>query len=146
MKSETTIKLKNKKEQINLAQEEITEFCAKQNLSNRIKHDLNLIIDELFSNTILYAYDDNRDHFIVIKLVRRSSSIKIIYTDDGVKFNPTKYSEPSHLSKSLDEKPIGGLGLHLINKFTDRMEYRRKGNKNIITLEKTITPKSQQQK
>jgi len=53
--------------------------------------------------------------------------------DSGTPFNPLSLSEPN-LTEDVSERPIGGLGIHLIKKMMDEVEYRREGNNNILSL------------
>jgi len=57
--------------------------------------------------------------------------------DDGRQFNPLELPEPD-LEKKLEERPIGGLGIHLVRNLMDELEYRRTHNKNILIMKKKI--------
>jgi len=56
-------------------------------------------------------------------------------SDNGKPFNPLDHPEPD-LNQPLEERPIGGLGIHLIRKFVDQLAYRRDAGRNILTLRK----------
>jgi len=125
MEKKLKIKLINKKAEIEIAQKEITKFCEKYNLSEKLKLNLNIIIDEMVTNTIQYAYDDKDPHEIMIDLILKADRLIIYYIDDGKKFDPTKSKTPSHLAKDLHDKPIGGLGIYLVKNISDNMIYKR---------------------
>jgi anti-sigma regulatory factor (Ser/Thr protein kinase) len=58
-------------------------------------------------------------------------------TDDGHPFNPLELPEPNtHLP--VEDRPIGGLGIHLLKKMSDRMAYARTDGKNRLTLRKSL--------
>ena len=57
--------------------------------------------------------------------------------DDGREFNPLELPEPD-LEQKLEERPIGGLGIHLVRNLMDELDYKRTHNKNILTMKKKI--------
>ena len=57
--------------------------------------------------------------------------------DGGRSFNPVEAPTPN-LNASLDERALGGLGIHLVKNLTDRLEYRRDGAKNVLMIRKRI--------
>jgi len=142
MNKKLILNLKNKKSDIANVQNKIDHFCDKHSLPERLKNELNLILDELIINTILYGYIDQQDHNITIKIFLSADDLKIIYRDDGIEFDPTKQQEPSHLSESASEKPLGGLGIHLVKNLMDAIEYKRDKGRNILILTKKLENKN----
>lgn len=138
MKKKLIINLVNKKSDIILAQAKVKEFCDKHGLSLRLKQELSLILDELITNTISYAFEDEEEHLITFKIFLNSEKLNITYIDDGIPFDPTRHKTNSPLLKSVSEKPLGKLGIHLVRNLTDQMVYNRKNNKNIIKLTKKL--------
>ena len=63
--------------------------------------------------------------------------MQIQIEDDGKEFNPLSYAEPD-TDLSLDDRKIGGLGIHFVRKIMDDITYIRSDNKNILTLKKNI--------
>ena len=87
----------------------------------------------LFNNIISYGYDDEEIHEIDIEIELRSERLIIILSDDGIQFNPFK-KDPPDTMLTVEERMIGGLGIHLVKKLMDECEYKRQTNNNIITL------------
>ena len=81
----------------------------------------------------MYGYDDEDVHKIDIEIELRSERFIIIIGDDGIPFNPFK-KDPPDTMLTVEERLIGGLGIHLVKKLMDECEYKRQTNKNIITL------------
>ena len=98
-----------------------------------------VIVEELFSNIIRFAFEDHIEHEININLERDQQDLKITLIDDGTSFNPMQYN-PSEVSDPVISE-TGGMGLTLVETFSDSIDYHRIGNKNHLTVSKTIKSK-----
>jgi sigma-B regulation protein RsbU (phosphoserine phosphatase) len=96
------------------------------------------VFDELLSNIISYAYQDDLEHDIEIKWELSGDRLTMMITDDGIPFNPFG-SEAPDTSLSLEERDVGGLGVHLVKSVMDKVSYQRRIDKNVVTLTKRIT-------
>jgi anti-sigma regulatory factor (Ser/Thr protein kinase) len=65
--------------------------------------------------------------------------LEIVVIDDGHEFNPLEFPEPD-TNLPVEERPIGGLGIHLLRKMADRLEYRRIDGFNRLALLKHTRP------
>jgi sigma-B regulation protein RsbU (phosphoserine phosphatase) len=92
-----------------------------------------VVIDELLMNIISYAYLDDGKHDIGFKVELSADRLKVSMVDDGIPFNPLGVETPN-TELSIEEREIGGLGIHLIRKMMDRVSYRRRIDKNVITV------------
>ena len=100
---------------------------------------IHLIIEELFSNIIRYAFDDKKEHLIDIRLGTKDGHIEIELIDDGVPFNPLEYElEPPADPVTSDS---GGMGLTLIRAFCSHIEYHRISEKNHLIITKSLKRK-----
>ena len=106
-------------------------------LSDRVVLQMNLALDELFTNVVSYGIDNQVQQQVSFFLDHRGDEIKIVVTDSGKPFDPTRAPEPE-LDLPLDQQPLGGLGIFLMRQYTDKIEYRRENEKNIVTLTKKI--------
>ena len=96
----------------------------------------NLVVEEIFVNIVSYAYEDNSTNNIVTISIKDNDDKTIItFVDNGKHFNPLIKDDPD-ISLSVDERPVGGLGIYLVKKMMDNVEYEYKDNKNILTIEK----------
>lgn len=99
---------------------------------------INIAIDEIFSNVAYYAYSEGSGKVTVAYDFRPdSSSVAISFTDSGIPFNPLEHRDPD-ITLSLDEREIGGLGIMMVKKTMDSVDYRFDNGCNILTIEKTI--------
>jgi len=96
-----------------------------------------LVIEELVTNTIKYGYDDKDAHRIHVSVKFHDGVLCIEVRDNGHAFDPLAQEAPD-LTLPADERPIGGLGIHLVRQMTDDVRYERRGDENIVTATKTF--------
>jgi anti-sigma regulatory factor (Ser/Thr protein kinase) len=95
-----------------------------------------VIVEELFSNIVRFAYEDNLEHAIEIRMNRNENSIEIEIIDDGIAFDPLEFCEDPLRDPALVAS--GGMGLTLVQTFSNKMTYQRIGDKNQLRIEKKI--------
>ena len=104
----------------------------------KIKNKIAIAVDEVFSNIAHYAYRSNcpeaRD---VTVRVMAGDPITIAFEDSGAPYDPLAKDDPD-ISLSAEERDIGGLGIFMVKNIMDSVEYRREGNKNILTIKKEL--------
>jgi serine/threonine-protein kinase RsbW len=115
----------------------IDELAEEWEISQALVMNINLVIEEAVSNIIFYAFNDNRKHEIEVSVTLNNNLLTISITDDGIPFNPLEQQQPD-ITLPAEERPVGGLGIFLISQIMDEMHYTRKGNQNILTLNKNI--------
>lgn len=131
--------LNNRLEEIATLAERIDSFGESGGVSPEIIFKLNLVIDELVTNIISYGYEDALPHIIEVSLTLDGDSLTAELRDDGNPFNPLEEAPDPVLDAPLEERAIGGLGLHFMRVFMDELAYRREGERNIMTLVKKIS-------
>ena len=99
---------------------------------------INLALDELITNTVSYGLQGVDKPQIEITLQVSGPVLVLTVVDNGQQFDPTQDTLPD-LSSDIDDRPVGGLGLHLIKSFADRMKYEYVNGKNRLTLEHNLT-------
>ena len=100
---------------------------------------LNLVLEEALTNVIFYAYEQGTTHEIVIDFMITETQLEITITDSGKAFDPTAKADPD-INLSVDERPVGGLGIFLIKKIMDEVSYERLNEQNILRMTKKILP------
>jgi len=131
------IELLNQLEQLTKLAEVIETFGEDNNLPMNVVFDINLSLDELVTNIILYGYNDKNTHTIEVLLEKEGNKVEITLVDDGQEFDPTKKEKPN-LDLEVEDKGIGGLGIHFVKTKMSDIKYKREENKNILTLIKEI--------
>ena len=89
-----------------------------------------------------YAYPKGTPGDIHIMAAANDKRLKFIIEDSGMPFDPTIRNEVD-TSLSAEERPIGGLGIHLITQLMDSINYERKDNLNVLTLRKKLGKKEE---
>lgn len=128
------INIKNNIEEISRICDIVKDFCNNRNIPKEKYHDIILILDELVSNVINYAYPDGGEHMFTIDLQEEEGGklcIKIV--DSGIAFNPLQ-KEEADTESSLEERQIGGLGIFIVKQLASSVEYSRIDNKNNLDI------------
>ena len=103
---------------------------------------VNLALDELITNAVTHgSFENASDPKIEVHLRVDHDILILTIEDNGSMFDPTIDTEPDTES-SLDRREVGGLGLHLVKSFADRVSYEFVGGKNRLTLEHDLKPAS----
>lgn len=112
--------------------------CAERlGIDARTCFQLNLVCDELVTNTIMYGYKDEAvgTRPIGVELQLTDDELVLTLCDEGVAFNPLERAEV-RTDLSVEERGVGGLGIHFVRQVMDRLHYERKDNQNILRLSK----------
>lgn len=115
----------------------IEEIGEELGLAPGLVMNLNLVLEEAVSNVIFYAYPKIEGQNIWIDARTTEDTLVFTITDKGVEFDPTKAAEVD-VTLSAQERPIGGLGIFLIKKIMNEVEYQRIDGANVFTLKKEI--------
>ena len=128
--------LKNQLSDLAPLADQVRAAIADLGLTERDFFCIDLVCDELITNTIKYGYDDTAEHEIAVNVSIQPNEIVIELEDDGHPFNPLDNAAPD-TNLALQERPVGGLGIHLLREMMDRCEYRHTDGKNCVTFQKS---------
>jgi len=118
---------------------EANEFLEESAVPEQVVYKANLILEEVLTNIIKYAFGDQEAHEISVVLTLSDTALAIEFVDDGREFNPLLAPEPEARHSILD-CTIGGLGIHLVKTMTESVVYRRDQQKNILVTSLKIDP------
>jgi len=131
------INIKSRTSGLEIMNQQLAKIVKEWEISDDVAFSMNLALEEITTNIINYGYKGKDDYDIVIRFTLEKHNLRIQIKDGAKAFNPLDTEEPD-LDKPLEERQIGGLGIHLVKKFTDNFSYRRSNNKNIVTLTKSL--------
>lgn len=98
---------------------------------------LNLALEEAVTNVILYAYPKGIYGPVELDALREGNSLKFVLSDSGKPFDPTARPD-ADINASLEDRQIGGLGIHLVRSIMDAVSYEYRDGRNILTMTKNI--------
>lgn len=133
-----TLRVRTAMDAIGPASEQAESWLAEQRVSADAAYLVSLAIEELVTNCIKYAYDDSNDHTVDIVLSVHAGDLNVEVIDDGRPFNPLEVPAPD-LSLAMNDRPIGGLGLHLLRELADDVKYERRNGTNRLLLTKRLS-------
>lgn len=114
----------------------VEDFLEPYECPKKVLVQLDVAIDEIFSNISRYAYPDGTGKVkIIIDYIESPKGIKLIFEDEGIRYNPLEKEDPD-TNIPLEERRIGGLGIFIVKKTMDCMEYTYENGKNILTIVK----------
>jgi serine/threonine-protein kinase RsbW len=136
------IRITNHVSEIGRVAELLDAFGRRHALSERVRLDMTIALEEIISNIIHHSYDDDASHGIFVTLRVTEGELRAEIVDDGAAFNPLTYDAPKP-SGPLSDRAPGGLGLHFVKALTDNVRYFRAANSNHLTLiKRTAAPEA----
>ena len=131
------IVLRNNIEEIARMQGFIDELVAELCLTPEDAFNIHLALEEAVSNVIMYAFPEGEQHDITLTVRHVDDTLIFRVIDAGQEFDPTLQPD-ADVTLSLEQRPIGGLGIFLIRRIMQRVEYHRIDGNNILTMVKSI--------
>lgn len=99
---------------------------------------IDVAVDELFSNIAHYAYNPETGYATVLVDVKNDPlAVEITFIDHGVPYDPLAKADPD-TTLSVEDRQIGGLGIFIVKKSMDAVNYEYKDGKNILTIKKNL--------
>jgi len=133
-----SITIQNDLKQIDNVVAGLEEFSEGKAIQSGIVKKLCIAFDELLNNIISYGYEDDGSHEISIEVDYTDDAVAVTIKDDGMPFNPFLGEDPD-ISLSVEDRDIGGLGIHLVKQMMDEVSYTRATDMNIVRLIKNTT-------
>ena len=135
-----SIVLKNDSYELERLSAALDDFADRHEVSDRARFHLQLCLEEMVLNVINYGFDDEGEHEIHVDFRFHIDSrvVTVDILDDGREFDPlTQVPKPDTEAK-LEDRTVGGLGVHFVRTFMDEANYRHEGGKNRLTLTKNV--------
>lgn len=116
----------------------LIEFGRTQSISESALSSLNLALEEIFTNIISHGFQDTQEHNILLRVMLEEGELVAEVEDDGTPFNPLDVPDPD-VTRPIEDRSIGGLGIHLTKKMVDRIDYFLRDGKNVLRLRKKLS-------
>lgn len=115
----------------------VEALCRELSLDRECAMSLQLALEEAVVNVMQYAYAPGTKGEITIRVEHEASKLLFCIEDGGLPFDPTEVAD-ADVSLPADQREIGGLGIYIVRQIMDKVEYSRRGQRNILRLTKTI--------
>ena len=135
-----TFALENRLQEVAVLFERLEAFHRRCGVSDDDAYVLTLVMEEVFTNIVRHGYPGEGGHRIAIRLELAGGVVHIMVEDDAQSFDPV-LAPLADLDAPLEERHVGGLGVHLIRTLMDEVAYRRAAGRNVLTLRKKLQPK-----
>jgi len=114
------------------ALESIDAFLERHGIGDTAAFAVRLAAEEIGTNIIKYAYGDSARHEIELDIRLAPGHLLLRVADDGKEFDPLA-APPPDLGLTLEEKAVGGVGIHLVRTLAERLEYARVAGQNVLS-------------
>ncbi len=115
----------------------LDHFFNQQGLDAQVKNQVNLVLEELYTNTVNYGFAGVADGHVEISILHMENHLEIVYQDNGIAYDPLQEDDPE-LTLNIEDRPIGGLGVFFVKTLTDHVEYARKDRFNVLKMMKSL--------
>ena len=133
MSRKMAVVLENKLEELSVLTQMLQVFLRPYQMPSSTLYALELTLEEILVNIVSYAYKDEGTHNIEFNVEVDDAMIAMKFIDDGAAFNPLAVQK-ADTAQPLMERGIGGLGINVVRKMRDMMEYQRKDERNILRI------------
>lgn len=131
-----SIRISCDKSNLQLIRNFVTEFLSTYALNEIIENQIVLAVDEISANLIIHANGEDTRRYICLSINRENGSFIIELADWGTSFNPGE-RPPIDLEELIRKRKKGGLGLALVKRIMDKVEFSSDNGKNVCRLYKT---------
>lgn len=123
-------------ENVDKAIEFVDEMLEKYGCGMKEQMAIDVAVDELFANIAHYAYNPETGYATVkVDVVEDPLSVEITFVDNGKTYDPLAKADPD-TTQSIEDREIGGMGILIVKKSMDAVDYEYKDGKNILTIKK----------
>lgn len=135
MCAKLSIKVKSDREELGSVAAAVQAFSIDQDWPPDLLFRINLVLEELVLNIMDYGYDDDQQE-IEINLNSEPEAVTIDILDHGRAFDPLRDAPTPDINAPLEERSVGGLGVHLAKTMMDELTYHREDTRNHLQLVK----------
>ena len=123
------------------AVQQFSEFADTHALPTPVRRSIQVALDEFVYNPIVYGFPrlegGSGQGEGEVRVALEGDQVRVTITDNGPPFDPLAYATPD-TALSVDQREIGGLGIHLVRKMMDDVRYERQGERNVVVLVKRL--------
>ena len=129
MSARIELKVETRLEELQRIFQSVEKLAEEEDWPPALTFKTNLVLEEFGLNIMNYGYDEGI-HTFEVSLTSSNDSITIEFVDDGRPFNPLEDANAPELDSAIQDRAVGGLGIHLVMEMTEDFQYRRENSKN----------------
>ncbi len=133
------LKIEAKIENLNKVLDFVSAELETLDCLSKTQKQIRIAVEEIFVNIAYYAYKPETG-FALIRITSDENEIGIEFEDSGKPYNPLEKDDPD-ITASIEDRPVGGLGIFMVKQIMDLVEYRHVDNKNILKIKKYHNPR-----
>lgn len=137
MKVIKEIKLKNQVGELEHVLQFVEKIGEELALDTELVMNLKLVMEEMVSNIIFYAYPEGAEGAIELSVGGDEKELTFLLSDEGLEYDPTLKEDPD-LDVNPAERRLGGMGIFIVKNLMDSISYQRHDGKNLLTMKKNI--------
>lgn len=116
---------------------QVEKFSAEQGWTPDLDFQLRLVLEELVLNATTHGSRHSDDAYVEVKLTSAEDTVSIELIDNGPAFNPLDDAPVPDTEATVEERRVGGLGVHLVRNIVDSITYERVGEENRLSMVKS---------
>ena len=125
-------------ENIALVTDFVNSILEKNECSMKVQMEIDIVIDEIFSNIAYYAYAPGSGEATVqVEIEDSPKRLELVFIDRGIPYNPLENKDPD-VTLDIEKRKIGGLGIFLVKEMMDEVSYEYADGQNILKLKKNL--------
>jgi sigma-B regulation protein RsbU (phosphoserine phosphatase) len=132
-----TVVIHNRPADLEAVEAVLDRLAERARVPSDTMSQVRVVCDEVLANVIAHGFPDEAEHEIEVSVAMGGRRLVLTVSDDGVPFDPLTVPPPD-TSQPLEQRPIGGLGIHLVRHLVDEVAYERRGDRNVLTLVKAV--------
>ena len=131
------IRIKNQVGELERVNQFVEEIGEELGLDMELQMNLNLVMEEMVSNVIFYAYPEGKAAEIELLAESDGKELTFVLSDKGKEFDPTAKADADP-DVNPAERDIGGMGIYIVKNIMNKVTYQRLEGKNLLTMKKAI--------
>ena len=131
------LRIKNQISELEKVAQFVEEIGEELGLNMELQMNLNLVMEEMVSNVIFYAYPEGEDAEIELLAKSDGKELTFVLSDQGKEFDPTA-KEDADLDVNPADRELGGMGIFIVKNIMNKVTYQRLEGKNLLTMTKGI--------
>ncbi|HTK89163.1 MAG TPA: ATP-binding protein [Verrucomicrobiae bacterium] len=129
--------IRNRPADLDVIEAFLDRLATRAQLPSDTMSEIRIVCDEVLANVIAHGFPDGAEHEIAVSAEMAGRRLRLTVSDDGVPFDSLAVAPPD-TSQPVEQRAIGGLGIHLVRHLVDEVTYERRGDRNVLTLVQAV--------